>query len=174
MFPTIADHNGLVKHLSNHSNQSEPVEALSEWPQIDQVIGETDRDTEPPYGWMSRPIPSELRDFPENVPAELLRILKLSTKPDQYRNQDDEKEIVPPDPPQIPPSIIPPRTSSRETQSSDVASEITRCSSSMSQWSLSNSKDGVSIKSALGKLSVKAPKEVRAISFSMKTKFVLQ
>lgn len=174
-FLTIPDDHGQVERGPKKSHLKEAIEALPQWPQIDQVVGETDKQNEPPPGWMNRPIPSELQEFPESVPPELIRILESSIKPDLYRNQDDEKEYVAPKPPPIPLSpIITPQTTFRDTQGSDVASEITRSSSSLSQWSIRNSRDGVSIRSSIGKITVKAPKEVRAISFSMKNKFLVQ
>ncbi|WEW59383.1 hypothetical protein PRK78_004854 [Emydomyces testavorans] len=173
-FPSIADRLSPASPLSHSSHPSDVVEPFSEWPKLDGIEN-VDIDNEPPADWIQRPCPPELHGFPESTPKELIRILKLSVNVDLYKNQDDEKEFVAPAPPEsLQSPVEAPRINSTDTPRSEVASLITRSSSSISQWSSTLSKAGSSTKSTLGRLSVKAPKEARAIKSSMIWKYTVQ
>ncbi|EEP77778.1 predicted protein [Uncinocarpus reesii 1704] len=155
-------------------DQSDTVRPLLNWPDL-EGFRDTGLDNEPPANWMEHPCPPELHDFPQTTPADLVRILNLSVTAEIYQAREDEKELVGFESPGLPSSpVAPPPAGPSDAPRNDAASPIARSSTSLSTRSSTLSKDGVSTKSTIGKLSAKAPKEVRAISASIKGKYVLQ
>nr|KMM68683.1 IBR domain-containing protein [Coccidioides posadasii RMSCC 3488] len=163
-----------VRRLSYHSHHSEIGDPLSEW-LGPNALKNLDIADEPPADWMEHPCPRELLDFPEATAPDLLQILNLSVEADLYRNHEYEKEIAFPTLPEnLLSPVEPPAKRSQDLPRSDRVSEVSRSSTALSRRSFTFSRDGASTKSAFGKFSVKAPKEVRAISVSMKGKYSVQ
>ncbi|KAI1938910.1 hypothetical protein LOZ66_002985 [Ophidiomyces ophidiicola] len=172
-FPAITDVGYSANLHSKKPTQIGTAEPLSEWPEL-PGLEEVGIGGELPADWFEHPCPPELQDFPDTMPGELLRILRLSIKEAFNKNHEDEKELVASEPPKKPPS--PSEATHRISKTAiriDGEMQNARSSSNFSDRSCAPSRSG-STKSTVEKMSILASKDILGLKSSMVTRYTLQ